>query len=59
MTKEEKNVVSQMRKDFDFKKELSDDEVLAEARFVENGSGMKFFNSVEEFKAWKKGQRHE
>lgn len=50
----EKETIAQMRKDFEFKKEMTDEEVLAAARFVENGSGMKFFNSAEEFKAWKK-----
>ena len=56
MNAEDKKVVAQLRKELDLKEDLSDEEVLAQARFVQGG-GVKCFRSVEEYKAWKAEQK--
>lgn len=37
LTEKEKKVITAMRRDFEFKKEMTDEEILAQARFVDFG----------------------
>ena len=56
MTPEEKKVVERLRNspDIEWKPGLTDEEILAQARFVEDGSGIEVFDSVE---AWRAAQK--
>lgn len=58
LTPEEKRVVEKLKKDpsFEFKPGLTDEEILAQARFIETGDGIDVYDSVE---AWKAAQRKE
>ena len=56
LTPEEKKVVEKLRNDpsFEFKPGLTDEEILAQARFIETGDGIDVYDSVE---AWKAAQK--
>lgn len=56
LTPEEKRVVEKLKNDpsFEFEPGLTDEEILAQARFVEDGEGIDVYDSVE---AWKAAQR--
>lgn len=55
MTNEEKAAVKRLREQFGFEG-LTDEEVLAKSRFVQGGD-VKWFDSVDEYKAWKAKQK--
>lgn len=52
LTREEKRKVERIRRDPKLNGALkgTDEEILAKFRFVEDGSGIKTYNSVEEFR---------
>lgn len=58
MTAQEKKVVERLKKDPDFDaKGLTDEEILAKARFDEDGDGLEVYDSVEAYKAAMKKRR--
>lgn len=56
LTPEEKKAVERLRKDpnIKWKEGLTDEEILAEARFVETGGGVEVYDSEEAYRAAKK-----
>lgn len=52
MTREEKKAVEKLKNDpnIEFKQPMSDEEILAQTRFVEDGEGLEVYNSVEEWR---------
>lgn len=58
LTPEERREVERLKKSpgFEFKPGMTDEEILAQARFVEDGAGIDVYDSVE---AWKAAQRKE
>lgn len=58
MTTEEKKVVERLKNDPGFNaKGLTDEEILAKARFYEDGDGLEVYDSVEAYKAAMKKRR--
>ena len=53
LTPQEKKFVEKLRKNpnIEWKPGLTDEEILAQARFVETGEGVEVFDSLEEYKA--------
>lgn len=58
MTAQEKKAVERLKNDPDFDaKGLTDEEILAKARFDEDGDGLEVYDSVEAYKAAMKKRR--
>lgn len=58
MTTEEKKAVERLKNDPGFNaKGLTDEEILAKARFDEDGDGLEVYDSVEAYKAAMKKRR--
>ena len=56
LTPEDKKAVERLRNspDIEWKPGLTDEEILAQARFVEDGTGIEVYDSVE---AWREAQK--
>lgn len=56
LTPKEKAVVEELKNspDFKFDEGLTDEEILAQARFIEDGKGLDVYDSIEAYRAAKK-----
>lgn len=60
LTPEERKIIEETRRDpstRDRAKGMSDDEILAQYRFVESGQGVKVYDSEEEWRAARRKKR--